>query len=65
MHSFVRLIVWISGSNNLGGQIPSELGLLTNLEYVNLGKSFLSFYLDHLSYEYTLICVYDFFYYSG
>ena len=57
MYSCVRIIVWISGSgtNNVVGQIPSELTLLTNLEYLSLGKSVLSFYFVHLCYEYKLI----------
>jgi hypothetical protein len=33
------------------GQIPSELALLTNLEYLEFGKSFLSFYLFNLCYK--------------
>jgi Leucine-rich repeat (LRR) protein len=53
MYSFVPVIVWISESNNMGSQIPSELVLLTNLEYLDLGKSFLSFYLCNLCYEHA------------
>jgi hypothetical protein len=43
--------IWFSDANALTGPIPSELRLLTKLTRLDLGKSFLSFYVDHLSYE--------------
>jgi hypothetical protein len=46
------MIFWIIGSNDLAGPIPSELGLLTELTELGLRKSFLSFYLFSLCYEY-------------
>ena len=41
----------ISDSNSLTSPIPSELGLLTELTFLVLCKSFLSFYFVHLCYE--------------
>jgi hypothetical protein len=47
----VCVIVWILGLNSVVGQIPSELAVLTHLEYLQLSKSFVSFYSFHLCYE--------------
>jgi Leucine-rich repeat (LRR) protein len=51
------MLFCILDSNELTGQIPSELALLPNLEYLHLGMFFLSFSFDILYYECTLICL--------
>jgi hypothetical protein len=46
------MLFFILDGNDLTGPIPSELGLLASLSYLDLGKSFLSFYCVPLCYEY-------------
>ena len=58
-HSLAWMILWILDINALTGPIPLELGLLSELTELYLRKSFLSFYLFHLCYEYTLTCLDD------
>jgi hypothetical protein len=51
------MIFWISDNNALTGPIPSELGLLEQLTYLALGKSFSPFYFVQLCYKLTLFCL--------
>jgi hypothetical protein len=55
VHSLAWMIFWILDDNALTGPLPSELGLLTELTDLWLGKSILSSYLFNFCYEYILI----------
>jgi hypothetical protein len=58
------MLFLILDDNDLTGPIPSELGLLTTLTTIRLGKfsSCHCFLISFLCYEYTLIC-FDAFYF--
>jgi hypothetical protein len=53
------MIFWISDINALTGPIPSKLGLLKELTFLLLSKSFFPFYFIKLCYELTLVCLDD------
>jgi hypothetical protein len=59
------MIFWIIDFNALIGRIPSELGLLTELTFLSLGKSFLALYLFNLCYEYIHSLVWMIFWIIG